>query len=227
MSSHSDLLTAIKSFGNLTSDPICNYVTNKEFIEEYRNFSRRSSASISIFHLNIRSLNSNNAKLFQLLSGLSNPFEVIVLSEIWSFNITFYSNLFPNFNFFYQLPTTSDIGGIGIYVHNSFKVAIHPFPPPTNSDFIFESLNLEISKNNHSIFISGFYRHPSPTLSKFNNYLEALMLTFFNKFTNIDCICIGDMNANLLDYGLEIEITRFLDIFSILIIHRLPQCLQE
>jgi len=41
---------------------------------------------------------------------------VIVLSEICSYNIDFYNNIFSGYKFHYVLPSNSSVGGIGIYV---------------------------------------------------------------------------------------------------------------
>ena len=93
-----------------------NYYSVDEFREKIQK-DYRNSENISIFHLNIRSLNANHAKLFELLTLLDFKFDVIVLSEVWSFNITMYATLFKDYNFYYNLPKFSSIGGIGIYVH--------------------------------------------------------------------------------------------------------------
>jgi len=44
-------------------------------------------------HLNIRSINANQRGLIQLLSELELKFDLIVLSEVWSYNIEFYQNI--------------------------------------------------------------------------------------------------------------------------------------
>ena len=106
---------------------------------------RDSKHSFSVFHLNIRSLNANKDELFQLISALNSPFDVLVLSEIWSFNIDFYSKLFPEFNFYYSLPISSHVGGIGIYVHNSYSTTTHTVPIPTDIAKDVAILILEIS----------------------------------------------------------------------------------
>jgi len=41
-------------------------------------------------------------------------FDVIVLSEIWSYNISFYHNLMPNYTLYFDLPVVGNVGGIGI-----------------------------------------------------------------------------------------------------------------
>ena len=48
----------------------------------------RERIDLSVYHLNIRSLNSNHRGLCQYLSILKLKFDVIVLSEIWSNNIS-------------------------------------------------------------------------------------------------------------------------------------------
>ena len=59
--------------------PPCNYYSNDEFLIAYNGLENHSE-SLSVFHLNIRSLNSNSSKLFQLLSVLKFSFKIIVLS---------------------------------------------------------------------------------------------------------------------------------------------------
>jgi len=48
---------------------------------------------ISVFHLNIRSLNKNHVNLFTFLQLLNIQFDIIVLSEIWNYNLDFYHTL--------------------------------------------------------------------------------------------------------------------------------------
>jgi hypothetical protein len=52
---------------------------------------------LSVFHLNIRSLNANQSNLIQLLVGLDFKFDLVVLSEIWDYNIQFYQNILPGY----------------------------------------------------------------------------------------------------------------------------------
>src|SRR5215470_8729854 len=52
----------------------------------------KQDIKLSIFHLNIRSLNKNIRSLQLLLSTLDVSFDVIVLSEIWTINIDFYTS---------------------------------------------------------------------------------------------------------------------------------------
>jgi len=42
-----------------------------------------------------------------------------VLSEISTYNIQLYSNLFSGYTFYYDLPLSGSVGGISIYVKNN------------------------------------------------------------------------------------------------------------
>jgi len=49
-----------------------------------------NNIELSVFHMNIRSLNSKHKLLCQFLDLLHLSFDVIILSKIWSSNISFY-----------------------------------------------------------------------------------------------------------------------------------------
>ena len=59
---------------------------------------------LSVFHLNIRSLNANHKKLIELLECIDLNFDVIVLSEVWRYNLEFYGKLLNNYTFFFLHP---------------------------------------------------------------------------------------------------------------------------
>jgi len=52
---------------------------------------------ISMIQLNIRSMNKKFSELYHFLHLLDLDFDVIVLSEIWSYNVSFHHNLLPNY----------------------------------------------------------------------------------------------------------------------------------
>ena len=66
--------------------------------------SNDNNIELSVFHMNIRSLNSKHKLLCQFLDLLHLSFDVIILSKIWSSNISFYWNIFPGYTFYYDLP---------------------------------------------------------------------------------------------------------------------------
>src|SRR6266516_1000055 len=60
-----------------------------------------ASVQLAIYHVNIRSLNTNNNKLINFVHSLNFSFDIIILSEIWSTNLSYFLNLLPDYNFFY------------------------------------------------------------------------------------------------------------------------------
>ena len=75
---------------SVSDDPIlnninCDYVYPHEFRNKF--ITNDNKFHLSIFHINIRSLNANYSKLQQLLIDIDIEFDIIVLSEIWNYNI--------------------------------------------------------------------------------------------------------------------------------------------
>jgi len=56
----------------------------------------------------------------EFLVTLNLAFDVIVLSEIWDHNLELYGNLFDGYTFYSDTCASSRVGGIGVYVKNSF-----------------------------------------------------------------------------------------------------------
>ena len=101
------------------------YCSENEFNEKYGKLSSENIA-LSIFHLNIRNLNANSSKLVQLLHIIDLKFDVIVLSEIWTYNIQFYSNILDNYVLIHDLPSDTKIGEVGIFISNKLKYRLCP-----------------------------------------------------------------------------------------------------
>ena len=71
---------------------------------------------LTILHINTRSLNANIDNLRQLLASLHCTFDIIVLSEIWNYNLPFYKNAIAGYKLEYATPKNSRIGGVGIFI---------------------------------------------------------------------------------------------------------------
>ena len=70
----------------------------------------------TIFHLNIHSLNSKLRGFCQFLDLLDLNFDIIVLSEIWSYNVDFYQNILNGYSLYTDLPSATSVGGIGMFI---------------------------------------------------------------------------------------------------------------
>jgi len=98
-----------------------NYLTELEFNIRFAPLVENGHISLSIFHANIRSLNSNHRKLCQFLESVCVDFDVVILTEIWSSNISFYHNILPGYIFHYALPSRGTVGSVGIFVNKAME----------------------------------------------------------------------------------------------------------
>ena len=96
---------------NIMQDLSFRYYTDDDFNNSFNNGC--NNIKLSVFHINIRSLNKNYHELYSFLLSLNIEFDVLVLSEIWSNNLEFFSNIFAGYSFYYDSPQTSSVGGVG------------------------------------------------------------------------------------------------------------------
>ena len=101
-----------------------NHYTEQHFNHSFTNSLQYKE--LAVFHLNIRSLNRNCSRLIELLKLLEFEFDVIILSEIWTCNIDFYCNILAGYDFYYDLPVHTKVGGIGIFVRSEFNICVLP-----------------------------------------------------------------------------------------------------
>ena len=118
------------------------------------------NVQLSVFHINICSLNANCSKLCQLLAILEINFDVLVLSEISDFNIEFYSKLLSNYKFYKDLPTDSHRGGIGVFIHDSIECK-ERLDLKIQNTYVnkIENLWFDIIKDKQNFIVGGLYRH--------------------------------------------------------------------
>ena len=160
----------------------------------------KPSFQLTMYHVNVRSLNKNYNKLINFFQCLSFQFDVIGLSDIWSTNINHYINLFTEYDFFFDSSKTR-LGGVGIYIKKSFnaykinKLKLHD---TNNSPCTYESVLLEFCIDNCITVVGGFYRHPNTSIKDFNDdFLDIL-----DKLKNVKrCYILGDFNVCLSHYS--------------------------
>ena len=135
------------------------------------------------------------------------------MSEIWTYNISLYSNLLPNYNFYYSLPTNSNIGGVGIYVRHSFSVCERTdigFDFVGNSQQI-ESIFLELRSESYRCLIGGVYRHPNNNIINFSGLLEKILGSSPISSSPYDIFLLGDINLDFLSYESNFNIANYID----------------
>ena len=183
------------------------YLAEDQFNSQYGN---DVHIELGLFHVNIRSLNSNAARLCQFLQLLSVNFDVIVLSEIWTTNINFFLNILPEYNFYYDIPKDSRVGGIGIFVKCNLKQQeLEQFKIQSTISNRVENIWLEITKNKKKYIIGGVYRHPNQQVVEFRNSIEIVL----NKLAGQKhpCFIAGDINIDLMKVSTKKNTSEYVD----------------
>lgn len=151
---------------------------------------------LKLFHLNIRSLNKNHDALSTLLSSLCIDFDIIVLSEIWVYNLELYHNLIPSYSFHFSIDPTNQASGIGIYVANKLSYSCSTQVALPGCEYLQVTINLHCNTTIRSYILHCIYRHPGPIQVDFLNDLEGILQ---NNRGIRDQIVGGDLNINILD----------------------------
>jgi len=171
----------------------------------------RNNVLLSMYHVNIRSLNTNHNKLINFLYSLSFHFDVIILSEIWTTNLTFYINLLSDYDFFYDLPPNNRAGGVGIYVKKSLNATkSNTYDATLNSprSMTYESVWVELCIKNITTVVGGFYRHPNTPVKEF----AEQFLCSLDKLKYVKrCYVYGDFNICLANYSSNAFTRSFID----------------
>jgi hypothetical protein len=98
------------------------YYTIDQFNQKVKRYG--NNIELSVLHLNIRSLNSKISEFCILIDLLETDLDVIVLSEIWCNNIDFYSNVLAGYDFYKDLPESTKVGGLGVFVKKTLGVRL-------------------------------------------------------------------------------------------------------
>ena len=65
-------------------------------------------------------MNSHHGELLAYLQTLNHKFDGVCLSEIWNYNFDFLRNLSPDYTPYFDKVTDSNIGGVAIFVKNTY-----------------------------------------------------------------------------------------------------------
>jgi len=163
-------------------------------IDEFNDtFHKHNSSEIKIIHFNIVSLNKNHANLECTINSLSCEFNIIILSEIRNINLALFVNMFPNFEFIYDTPQNSVVGGLGIFINRSLNYSHRSDIKIKNSES--ESVFIELKSKTKNLVVGGIYRHPRSNFDSFTKeYINCCSLV---QRENKNIVCLGDFNINL------------------------------
>ncbi len=191
----------------------CEYYSTKRLNKLYSKVVENND--LSLIHLNIHSLNANYGGLLLLLSQFNFKFDVIVLSEIWSYNINFLEGIMEGYDFYYDLPVNSKVGGVGIYIKNEYNCStrddlkLKVITAASQQDV--ENVWLEFEKNDKQYIIAGIYRHPGMDYKCFADRMERLLQQIPGNKKKLTCIIAGDFNIDLCKYNTDKTVGEYLN----------------
>lgn len=166
-----------------------------------------SKLFLSIFHTNIRSLNSNNEKLIDFIKACSCNFDIIIISEIWSTNIAFYKRLLDNYTFYYTPPASNNkAGGVAVYIKSCISAVLRTECYSMSN--YFETLCLDVTINNSTYFLLCIYRHPNTPVEPFIDYISQ---TLSKIPPTRKSFIIGDINLDLARYDSDLYTKLYVD----------------
>ena len=173
----------------------------------------------AVIHLNIRSLNCNHRALVYFLELLAIKFDVVILSEVWNINLDFYQNILDGYTFYHEVPKDSHVGGIGMYVKNTFTHQERPeFKLSSSVQNRHENIWYEISADGIKYIIGAIYRHPNQNIKDFSLEMERVLGKLSHQ--PLPCIIAGDINIDLTKCTCNQEIADYVD--NLLINNFLP-----
>lgn len=184
------------------------YYTPHEFTQ-----AKFSKTCLSIFHINIVSLQKNIDELRNLLDILHYPFDIIAVTETKLKNKTPIRNIdIPDYTFEHT-PSETNSGGAGIYIKNCFEYeTVKKLSMSLKK--VAESIFVEIKNHRHKTFLVGnIYRHPSNSLHVFNRDFLTDLMTKISKSKKL-CVLAGDFNADLLQIESNNHLCEFFELIS-------------
>jgi len=183
------------------------YQTSDEFNDS--TLSVKVNIELSVLHMNIRSLNAKCTQLCQLLQLVNIQFDVIILSEVWTTNIDCYSNMLPNYNFYYDLSRVSKVGGVAMFVKNNYEHEELVNMKINSSSLNIENRWIKIKKCGVTYIVGGIYRHPNQNIAEFTSALDTVLSEISSQ--KIKCIIAGDINIDLTKCTVSSDTNAYVD----------------
>ena len=135
---------------------------------------------------------------------------VLVLSEIWSYNVILYQNLIPGYVFYYDLPNESNVRGIGVYVKDTLTHCIEDnYKISSVDDCRIENLWIEVTNGQNRYIVGEIYHHPGYKINTFTEKLNKVLTQIFNH--KLPCFIAGDINIDLKRFQTHQDTKTYLD----------------
>ena len=171
---------------------------------------KKDSHAFSMFHLNIRSLSAHLEELQLLLNALKINFDVIGISETKEQSGGFLKYVDLHGYTIHSQHSNSAAGGVALYVKSILDYIIRDDLNVLENEFEIKLIWVEIkNRKSQNVLCCCAYRHPNTEIDKFNEYINRVMAKISKE--NKLVFCMGDFNANLLNYNVHTHTNDFLN----------------
>ena len=181
--------------------------------DQFNDLCTKFNSSLSLLHLNARSLNHNLPKLTDFLNTLDLSFSVIGVTKTWLQNNgenTSNNDIhIQGYNFIHNCRQDKTGGGVGFFIDNNFEYKqLHDLEFFDHK--VFESIFIEIERSKQRNVILGIiYRAPDANLSEFFSKLNELLSNVAKE--QKPCYLLGDYNIDLVKYQQHFHTNNYLD----------------
>ena len=150
--------------------------------------------SLAMLYINIRSLNKNFDKLYEMLVNMESKPDIIALSETWITNNRPDEYDIPGFEFLHTKSPTNN-GGVAFFISQQYNAQVTNEYNLNTDDCEDLWINVDM-KTKGSVVVGVIYRHPNHSFNIFEEKLTATINKLNAK--NKKYIFGGDININLL-----------------------------
>ena len=181
-----------------------NIYNSENFNELVENNFRQSHNSLSLVHINIRSISRNYDSLSASLATLKLKFDIIALSESW-LKDTALDIYFPEYSSYHSIRPARNGGGTALYIRKHLKASIINDLCINNNDI--ESVFAEISHSGGKVVVGCIYRPPDGNISVFQHEMCSRLSMVMTNLNNI--LLCGDLNLDMLKIDSNSNIADF------------------
>ena len=197
-------------YGHLNFDAMSNYIS----LDQYnKSFPCYSNKMLSIFHINIRSYETNLIQLESLLANLTHRPDILALSETWLDDTNKVNHNLEGYSSFHIVREPNKHGGVSLFVRDYLV-------PENIEKYSYLNSNIEICTvtfkiNKISYTVAALYR-PSNKYEKILEFRQELAPILKSPiFKKSNTIILVDFNIDLLLHGDDTETNEFMNLMQI------------
>ena len=149
------------------------YITEDK-ISTFLNRNIASNNSITLLHVNVRSLSKNFNQLCNLLTAAGDQLTCLDVTETWLPSESQANLQLPGYNFYSKARLGKSGGGVGLYVKDNFNS--QPRLELSKMTEYIECIFIEIIQERYNNIIIGcIYRPPNTDVAQFNLEVTSLL----------------------------------------------------